>query len=167
MKCWPFSERVGKNNSYDDQLHEECIWLAAYLVHLKPSKYIREKYIDAHRSAHLHVSYVPNKFDEFLLVFAKKHMFCMKLADIYTAMFVRTSLLRKKMILLLAILESCAETYTLVDGVKEYSKLAFYTRCFLQCLVFSFFLAVSLLIFAPPHLVASFNSETRILPKNG
>ena len=159
MKCWPFSERITQNNSCDDHLREECIVLSKYLIKLQPSKYIVEKYIDAYRSVNLHSTNIHSEFDEFSLILAKKHVILLKLADVYTAVFYRTSLLRKKLVLLLAILESCAETYPLIDHVEEYSKFVFYTRCFLRSLVFSFLLFLSSCIFALPHILSSLDSK--------
>jgi hypothetical protein len=155
MKCWPFAEGITQNHGRDEQLRSECIFLSKYLIDLQPSKYIIEKYIDAYRSASLHMTNTPNRFDAFSLTLARKHVILLKLADVYTAVFARTSLLRKKLVLLLAIFESCGETYRLIDHVEEYSKLGFYTRCFLRSLVFSFLLLLSSCIFALPHFLSS------------
>jgi hypothetical protein len=79
-----------------------------YLVNLKPSQYIIEKYIDAHQSADLHILSGQNGFDRVALAVARKHIVLIKLADIYTAIFSRTSLLRKKLVLLLQYLRQNA-----------------------------------------------------------
>jgi hypothetical protein len=165
MKCWPFSERITQKNNCDDQLREECIVLSKYLIKLQPSKYIIEKYIDAYQSINLHHAGIYSKFDEFSLALARKHVILLKLADVYTAVFARTSLLRKKLVLLLAILESCAETYALIDHVEEYSKLVFYTRCALRSLVFSCLLLLSSCVFALPHFLSSLDSKTGCFSK--
>lgn len=167
MKCWPFSEKITQNNSCEDQLREEGVLLSIYLVNLQPSKYILEKYINAHRSVNFHMLSFPNKFDKFLLAIIKKHHILLKLADVYTSTFARTSLLRRKLVLLLALFESCAETHILIDGISEYSKLIFCARCFLRALGFSFLLLISLFIFSLPHAISSTNFRIHILIKDG
>jgi hypothetical protein len=165
MKCWPFTEGITQNFGRDDQLREECIFLSKYLIDLQPSKYIIEKYSDACRSASLHMNDIHNKFDAFTLTLARTHAILLKLTDVYTAVFARTSLLRKKLVLLLAIFESCGETYPLIDHVEEYSKLGFYTRCFLRSLAFAFLLLLSSCIFALPHFLSSHTVKIRFFLK--
>jgi hypothetical protein len=167
MKCWPFSERITQNHNYDDQLREECIFLSKYLIELQPSKYIIEKYIDAYRSDSLHMTSAHSKFDTFSLALASKHVILLRLADVYTAVFARTSLLRKKLVLLLAIFESCGETYPRIDHVEEYSKLGFYTRCLRRSLGFSCLLLLASCLFALPHFLSSRDSKIGSFQRDG
>jgi hypothetical protein len=95
----------------DQELAVECEVFAAYLTGLPAGDYVLEKYREAHRTTDLIGPSAPTPFDRFILRFARRGPLCTKLADIYTRWLYRTCVLRRKLLLMLAILECAGTTY--------------------------------------------------------
>ena len=130
-----------------ESLKQECIRFTKYLINCKPNAYIEKKYLEGHN-----VSNIDNDidlFDAFLINAANRNSFIIKLADIYTSVFYRKAALRKKLILLLAILESYSTTYSKIDSVCDDSKLSLFIKIVQKTLVFSLLLPVSSIVFFP------------------
>jgi NADH dehydrogenase len=134
-----------------NRLERECRVFAAYLASPEPGDYILEKYRDAHRKTRSFAASGP--FDRFLLSFAKANPALTPLADSYACLLARGSALRKKLILLLAILECCPPEHGFVDSVDAGGKALLYLRSLQKGLLFAlrFFLAALLLV--PFHIV--------------
>lgn len=96
-------------------LEEECRTYAACLVGAAPSAYVREHYV---RAAHAHgLAFDEDftRFDRATLAFARRwHVFA-RCADAYCALFHRRGALRRKFIVLAAILEHAAPTNEAFD----------------------------------------------------
>jgi hypothetical protein len=95
-------------------LDRECRVFAAHLLGYAPDPYVRGKYTEAHRV-------VPglgagDRFDRFLLRFARAHRVSASIADAYARIFAPASTLRQKLVVLLAILETSAPAFRLVDA---------------------------------------------------
>jgi len=90
----------------DDQpgLDAECRGFTKFLVGREPDEYILAKYREAHR--HLALEAEPRSFEAALLERATRGPRRTRLADAYSRIFLPQSVLRKKLVLLLAILES-------------------------------------------------------------
>jgi hypothetical protein len=117
-----------------DRLGRECEVFASYLTGLKPQTYVLERYSDAHRKV---ASYTAcGQFDRFLLRFANAGPVCTKLADSYARLFAPASTLRKKLILLLAILESSSPAHRFLDSVDGNSKPLLLLRILQKGLLF-------------------------------
>src|SRR5205823_3568092 len=104
---------VGPNST---NLDRECTVFARYLVGESPGGYVLEKYRDAHAKSALADIRVDDAFDRVLLHIALVHPVATKLVDAYTAFFFKTSTVRKKWVLLLAILESAPPAFHLFDS---------------------------------------------------
>src|SRR5262249_34755461 len=88
-------------------LNKECEAFSFYLTRQYPNTYVRAKYLAAHQvHPDLQSGYRNNFFDRFLLAISVKSVPLAKMADSYASIFSRGCLLRKKIVLLLAILES-------------------------------------------------------------
>lgn len=88
----------------DKWLARECEVFTDYLSGLNSNPYVVQKYLDAHERV---IRYHPvSRFDRVLLRFATAGPYFTRLADSYARAFAPASTLRKKLILLLAILES-------------------------------------------------------------
>ncbi len=97
----------------EPDLDAECNVFTRYLIGRDAVPYIRAKYAAAH--AALPALEPRNRFDAFLVRFARRGPVFAKLADAQDAVFSPASLLRKKMVLLLAILETCPPSHRLID----------------------------------------------------
>jgi nucleoside-diphosphate-sugar epimerase len=141
----PIKEIERSRNS----LKQECIKFTKYLINCKPNSYIEKKYIEGHKYNQIE-NYI-NRFDTFLIKVTNKNTFMLRISDIYTAVFYRKAVLRKKLILLLAILESCPTTYSKIDSVNTDSKFSLFIKTLQKTLVFLTLLFVSSILLLPIH----------------
>lgn len=147
----PFS--ASKSASDFGALDHECTVFSYYLVNQKPSEYVLEKYREAHARSHFVHGLATNHWDRFLLSISTKHPALTKLVDAYTSIFFKRSTVRKKWILLLAILESCAPTYHYFDYPETDNKKIAFIKMFWNGGVFLLALCLSIILFMPLHLI--------------
>lgn len=88
----------------DPLLEHECWVFTRYLVGREPTEYVLSKYLDAHRVAPAYAT--RDTFHRRLLRVARAGPTFARLADAYARIFARHGVLRKKLILLLAVLET-------------------------------------------------------------
>ena len=103
----------------DAILERECVTLGHYLVGVPPDSYVRSKYLQAHVEGLFDSA---GGFDRLLMRLATSGRLGAKLADSYARIFSPTSLLRRKLVLLLAILETCAPSFHLIDELDSRSR---------------------------------------------
>ena len=138
----------GKNH----KLRRECDVFCRYLTGQGPDEYVHKKYQDAHAKggAELHTT---SAFDLLLINAASINPLVTKFVDVYTAIFLKHAVFRKKLILLLAILESCMPWCDYFDSVTSSSRPIIFIRLFSSVLVFVVSLGLSVIIFSPLHLI--------------
>jgi hypothetical protein len=146
-----------RNNKFIANLEYETRLFTRYLINSDPDRYILGKYVEAHRQNRIHGEV--GHFDNFILQAARKSFFLTKLADSYTTVFYRKSILRKKFILLLAILESCAPTCHCIDSSDNLSKLTLTIKMFQKSAIFSIALFLATIVFMPVHIITSLISN--------
>ena len=100
--------------SQSTELDAECDVFARQLVGCGANVYVRAKYVEAHTV--LPALKPAAAFDSFLVTFARRGPLFAKLASAHAALFAPASLLRKKMVLLLAILETSPPTHQMIDA---------------------------------------------------
>jgi hypothetical protein len=87
----------------DSPLHRECELFCRYLSDLGPTPYITRKYLEGHDRL---PGLMPvHRFDSWLLRFAGRGAVFVRLADAYATVFAPASALRRKLVLVLALLE--------------------------------------------------------------
>ena len=96
------------------ELDLECDVLTRHLLRRAADAYVRTKYRAAHET--LPALRARDAFDSFLVRFARRGPLFAKLADAYSALFAPASLLRKKLVVLLAILETSSPSHRLIDA---------------------------------------------------
>ena len=133
-------------------LIEECEVFCPYLVKQKPSAYVREKYISGHRKLRIGLANNAISFDKLIIDIAQINHFFTKLADTYTRIFLRFSFFRKKLVMLLAILESCPPYHSYLDAVDSGCRIMLYLRIFRRGLSFTILSLFSAILFLPLHL---------------
>lgn len=105
-----------------------------------------------------------DRFDRFLLGVARRHPWLTRMADAYGRFFRPRGLLRKKLVLLLAILESCHPSHKMLDSVDPCGlgdgsvRLAF--RMGLSLFMAGLSLVAGLLLLAPAHFCFKLANRT-------
>lgn len=140
-------------------LKRECDVFSQYLVSQWPTRYVSSKYLQAHDGSSISRERPVNLFDKCLLKVAGAHPLATKLVDTYASVFLRRSIVRKKLILLLAILESCAPTYTCFDEPDQGSKAALCLAVLRQGGTFGITLLLSALSLMPVRLALAISSN--------
>ena len=133
-------------------LEHECTVFTYYVIKQKPSDYVLSKYRQAHSIADFACTSETALFDRFLLHISAKQPLLTKLVDAYTSIFLRSSIVRRKWILLLAILESCSPTDRCFDSPESSSKTFLFIGMLGKGIVFLFSLFLSLILLMPFHL---------------
>jgi hypothetical protein len=131
-------------------LARECDVFCRYLLGWTPNAYVLEKYSDAHRNGPQFA--VATAFDRFLLRLASAGPWLAQFADTYAWLFARKSVLRKKLILLFAILETCSPSQEVVDSADEGNRFALFTRMFFRGLLLGIRLLAATVLILPIQL---------------
>jgi hypothetical protein len=101
-------------------LSREAQVFARYLIGRPPDGYVIEKYLEGHRVAPDYAA--GSRFDRLLVKIAASGTIRASLADSYACLLARRSMLRRKLILMLAILESCAPARGFLDAIEPVSR---------------------------------------------
>lgn len=138
-------------------LDQECLVFCRYLIGQEPNSYIINKFQEAHRVGSINPP--GDTFNRLLLWVATTGRLWTKLVDTYTAVFCKTSVVRKKLILLLAILESNAAACHGLDAVDETHKLLLCLKIMGKGCTFVFVLFLGIVIFLPVHILSGMFSR--------
>jgi nucleoside-diphosphate-sugar epimerase len=136
-----------------NDLKKECSILTDYLIRREPDTYVQEKYIQAHKVTGFGGD--TGLFDSLLIKAANSNAFILKLADSYTSIFYKNAILRKKLLLVLAILECCDSTYRDIDRGKEGPVSIMLAQLAQKAFFFFFTLIAGLVFFFPLKLVTA------------
>jgi len=139
-------------------LENECIAFSRYLLKQNPSRYVIDKYCAAHTNdSFLGVSN-PSDFDRFLLRISSTHPALAKLVDCHTSIFLKSSPVRQKWILILAIMETCPPSHDYFDSPDSSGRSLFFAGMICQGVVFIALLCISVIVFLPLRLVLAIYS---------
>ncbi len=145
--------------SSEDLYGLECRIFSQHLVGVHPNPYIIRKYQEAHQSGHPPGSEGQGSFDRFLLSFVRVGALTTYIADVYCALFYKGAYFRKKLVLLLAILECAPESYSIIDRPDGCSKFKLLGKCMGRGLSFSGAMLASFVTLLPAHLVSLFKDK--------
>jgi hypothetical protein len=122
------------------ELERECDTFCTAMIGHPPPESVRAAYVRAHEAGSIQrgLSEKPTRFDDWLVRFARGGPARTSLADSYSVLFARTTPLRRKLVLLLAILESTAPTSRIVDTPDPGSSHGFLVSAFVQACTFAF-----------------------------
>src|ERR1051326_5785714 len=100
------------------QLEQEGRTYGRYLIVSEPDPYVLRKYVDYHR---LHGDKVApaDSSDAFLTDLSGRHPAWTRLADAYASRFQQQAALRKKLVLMLALLECAPGAFEILDEVDR------------------------------------------------
>jgi len=138
-------------------LDQECSVFCRYLVRQEPNSYTMKKFQEAHKVGSINPP--SDTFNRLLLRLAGTNPFWTKLVDTYTVVFCKSSVVRKKLILVLAILESNADTCVRLDAVDESRKLLLLIKIMGKGCTFVLVLSLSMLILFPIHIFSRMSSR--------
>jgi NADH dehydrogenase len=132
-------------------LEAECRVLAAYLTDAPPNAFVTQKYAQAHRVTQHYFSF--GQFDDLLLRFALAGRPFLAIADAYASLAARRSLLRRKLILLAAILESCPPERGLREDVDSRNQFSLWLSLLGRGLLFLLKLLAGLFVLLPLQIL--------------
>ena len=152
----------------DNALDRECAVFCRYLFGQEPNEYVKIKYRAAHQAGSLRNG-GECRADAFLVKVAGIGPWSTKIIDAYTRIFRPFSTVRKKLVLLLAILESCAPTDAYLDSVDSGSIPLLFLRFVNRCIIFAMVVLVGVLVVLPAELMLRANIKRLFLwlPRNG
>lgn len=133
---------------------KECEILGRYLVNSDVNAYTKEKYIQGHKK--LCIGTANGFIDRLLMKRATKGLFWVGIADVYSSIICRNALIRKKILLMIAILECQQPSYQILDTVEKKHRYWLYLELVKRALVFSANLILSIILIGPFHAVSSF-----------
>jgi hypothetical protein len=128
----------------DATLALECELFSYYLGASQPTAYVSGKYAEA--CARLADERAAAPFERWLLRFARRGPLRARMADVWARFRAPNTLLRRRLILLLAILESTREARAL-DSIAPRTRIGFLAAMKLRALVSILLLVVGLLYF--------------------
>ena len=138
-------------------LDRECGVLGRYLTGESPSRYVLEKYRDAHaRNPRLHPGAA---IDRFLLRIACGSGPGAWLVDCYTAIFFKGAAVRRKSVLVVAILESSAPAADMFDAPDHGTIAGLVARMSLRGVLFAIGVLSSMFVIAPVHALLAVRSK--------
>ena len=150
------SEQYGSGtcpNLSVSQLERECDVFSRYLLGTRPTSYVVEHYVDFHVRRGIPRSRVAHQFDTLLLRVARASPWCARIADSYASMHYKSASLRKKLVLLLGILECVTPTAQQLDETRHRNAVVAATSMSIQFLGYFTHLAIATVVLGPVHLL--------------
>jgi NADH dehydrogenase len=135
-------------------LARECRVFSRYLASQEPTAYIREQYQAAAVARELANPEEFSSFDRKTLWLARQSIVLTHLADTYCVVFHRNGALRRKLILLLAILEHTAPTANRFDRSTNRGSISVTAHLLRAGLVFGLSLIVATILFLPLQIAS-------------
>jgi hypothetical protein len=135
-------------------MDRECTAFATYLTGREPNGYVKDRYRLAHERGELANIPEPGAFER-ALVWLATFPFAARIVDVYTALFMKRAVVRKKLVLVLAILECCAPSYHYFEHPDGGGFVGSVARLAVRSLVSAIALAVGAIVLGPAHAAAS------------
>lgn len=133
----------------DARLEQEADRLAGYLAGTELEAVARGHYVRWHDTEDARGDCV----DRLLLAFASIGIPGLALADAYAARFRRAALLRKKLVVVLALVETTAPGFETIDRPLSRGRATFWVRMALRGVVAALLTLCACLLIGPAHLV--------------
>ncbi|MGR9107666.1 MAG: NAD-dependent epimerase/dehydratase family protein [Gammaproteobacteria bacterium] len=121
-----------RNEKDRDFIAAECSIYTRYLADQEPDSFVQRKYAEAFETGRPLALPIASRFESLLERISRKNALSTRAVDGYCKLFYRNARVRKKLVLLLAILESRAETARSIDRPDDIAPplllLTFFTR---------------------------------------
>ena len=115
--------KAKRSQPQDQTLRSECRTFCRYVLERDADDYVTKKYLEAHYVTSWLGIQKDNRFDQFLIRFANQGPLFARFADSYCRVFRNGALLRRKLVVLLAIVECAPHTASLFDHPHTYGLL--------------------------------------------
>jgi hypothetical protein len=132
-------------------LQREFRIFTRYLTGGPLNSYVLEKYVDAHEKVSRYQ--VRHPFDRLLLRLSVIHPMATKLADAYARAFAPSCALRKKLVLLLAVLETSPSGHSFLDLHESRTRTAVTLEAVRRSVSFLLGFLLATILLSPIHLV--------------
>ncbi len=129
------------------ELNNECVRLSRYLVGRSPDPLIVRYYVTWHETRTLELP----PLDQLLLRVSRRGAFGLRLADAYAGRFARRSIVRTKLVLMLALLEARAPHHEALDRVDGGGVFVVLIMSAWRGALALVFLGLSLFLIGPRH----------------
>jgi hypothetical protein len=146
------------------QLEHECHTYTRYLIGGVPSQYVVNRYLDFHHKSDAMNGAGFDAFDQFLVGISARRPFWTSMADSYASVFRKDSVLRKKLVLTLALLECVAPSFEVIDEVEARSPMATSMSLAWRAARYALLLGTSAVVFAPVRAAMVFSWKPRAEP---
>jgi hypothetical protein len=143
------------------QYERECRTYTRYLIGQKPTKYVIEKYLDFHRTSDAAAPQKFDRFDQFLITFSAAGVFRTRLSDSYVSVFRKDAALRKKLTLVLALLECSPPSFELLDAVSAAGPTKATMLLASGAAQYIFMCALAIIFFTPIRVAMAFSPAPR------
>jgi len=130
-------------------LEQECRVFCRYLAGAEPSPYVIEKYIEFHRGSR---AVEGDAFDQFLLRFAAGAAWRARIADSYASRLRKYSVLRRKLVLVVALLECAPASFESLDTPDSGGCAIVFLKLAWWAAVYTLSLAAATMLLGPAHL---------------
>ncbi len=144
-----------KNAEKSEHLERECKAYTRYLIGNEPTAYVTGKYLQAHQLNPALKTDPVNRLDKLLLSFSSKGSFAAQMVDAYANLFFKDSLFRRKIILMMALLESATPFDADFDTPETSSPIGIVSRLGGRGLLFILALSLALAVFIPARIILS------------
>ncbi len=134
-------------------LTKECSAWSRYLVDRAPSAAVLARYLEAHAQGIVEGPQSCSSFDRALVRVARGAPFLARLCDVHARIFRPAGLLRRKLVLLLALLESDRQSHARVDEVSAGSRLGLSLALGTWLVRFVLLTVLGLFLFLPLRMV--------------
>lgn len=145
----------------EPDLNRECEWFSEYLIDRRPTDYVLRKYREAHHLGHPSAGRPVPLFDHIVMRLALRHAFMLRLADTYSGLFYKEALLRRKLVLLLAILECSPGAYERLDRPEVHTRPTLYRLLVLKGLALAAAGLLAVLLLTPIHVFCNISRQWR------
>lgn len=132
----------------------ECRIFSRYLTGRLPDEYISRKYAEAFEPGRLLSRETGSSFENLLLRLAVIHPLGTRAVDVYSRFFRSDSVARKRLVLLLAILESWAPTSDSLDDIDHVGKVSFVSGLIIHGLISGILLFLTVPVLLPAQLIS-------------
>jgi len=141
------------SNRLRKPITNECDVFCRYLIKQKPNQYVVNHYVQAHLQNEFYDVSASDYFDRSLIGLARISPIVTILVDAYTRSCFKRSVLRRKLSLLLAVLECSSPAYRYLDSVDSYKMGTLFVIMGAKT-VFSFLaLLLSIVVMMPLHVL--------------
>ena len=137
---------MNKKRADVHDLSRECKVYVSYLVDWIPDNYVLDKYQEANEISEVLRICDGKGLDRMLVAISASHRFLTRLVDVYTRVFYPNALVRRKWIVLLAILESTAASHQYFESPDQDGTAWFYFRMVAKGAEFMVLLGVSVVL---------------------